>query len=409
MWKCLTGLFLPSSCSLLLKVGCSGAKGLLVMLAGRDKCDWVTDTWQRWRGVCRCRETAQDEGEGLSRGHIHRGEKVTDESRWRWRGKRGKRPDLQEDGAPSQALYRGRVSLPSIFSTGTTDCEECSGALCSDRQGPLPSVSGPRGQARSHLTPSHAIARHRKGGVRGPMSSARTFALHMCRVDHILSAQREARRYESREPLTGGVSPPRFALPHGVFAFTAVPQPLHSSLPLSSWKGHTYPPSHLPTSAEIYQKITHLVSLDRIDIQSKCQSSSSYIFFFLQACLLPSPVSTTSRTVRGWGNMSAVTDEGLSRSDTTVLRRCDRTHTSSELELWLNAALQSDYPLDIYVLKIKHLTAAGSRGWQSHLSRSAAAVVSWKSCQLWCTLTSFTADSTSLLQRYPHVPRFLMT
>lgn len=97
---------------------------------------------------------------------------------------------------PSPALCRGRVSLPSIFSTGTTDCEESSGALCSDRQGPLPSVSGPGAR-------HDPIACHRKGGVRGPVSSACTFALHMCRVDHCLSEQQEARRCETLKASDG--------------------------------------------------------------------------------------------------------------------------------------------------------------------------------------------------------------
>lgn len=109
---------------------------------------------------------------------------------------KGKMAWLTGGRCPSPALCRGRVSLPSIFSTGTTDCEESSGALCSDRQGPLPSVSGPGAR-------HDPIARHRKGGVRGPVSSACTFALHMCRVDHCLSEQQEARRCETLKASDG--------------------------------------------------------------------------------------------------------------------------------------------------------------------------------------------------------------
>lgn len=69
-------------------------------------------------------------------------------------------------------------------------------------------------------------------------------------------------------------------------------------LPLSVGKGHSIPPPPSP-SAEIRKS---LVSLDRIDIQSKCQRSWSN---FLQAtCFHLPPVATTtttttSRTVAG--------------------------------------------------------------------------------------------------------------
>ena len=78
--------------------------------------------------------------------------------------KKEKRPDLQEEGAPSRALHPGRVSLLSIFSTGTTDCKECSGVLCSDRQGLLPSVSAPGAR-------HDPGSRQRKGGSDGTTSS----------------------------------------------------------------------------------------------------------------------------------------------------------------------------------------------------------------------------------------------
>lgn len=68
--------------------------------------------------------------------------------------KGGKRLDLQKDA--SRQLSTEAVLLLSIFSTGTTDCKECSGASCSDRQELLPSVSAPRAQARSGLTPDSA-------------------------------------------------------------------------------------------------------------------------------------------------------------------------------------------------------------------------------------------------------------
>lgn len=68
-----------------------------------------------------------------------------------------KRPDLQEEGAPSRP-YTEAVLLLSIFSTGTTDCNERSRALCSDRQELLPSVSPPG--ARHDLG-----SRQRRGGV----------------------------------------------------------------------------------------------------------------------------------------------------------------------------------------------------------------------------------------------------
>lgn len=64
----------------------------------------------------------------------------------------GKTARLLEDGDPSRRCTRALL-LP-IFSTGTTDCKERSGPLCSDRQELLPSVSAPRARTRSRLTPA---------------------------------------------------------------------------------------------------------------------------------------------------------------------------------------------------------------------------------------------------------------
>lgn len=68
-----------------------------------------------------------------------------------WGGKR-KMARLLEEGDPSRRCTRAPL-LP-IFSTGTTDCKERSGPLCSDRQELLPSVSAPRARTRSRLTPA---------------------------------------------------------------------------------------------------------------------------------------------------------------------------------------------------------------------------------------------------------------
>lgn len=211
--------------------------------------------------------------------------------------KKGKWPGLQEDGAPRRpcavAESQSRLYLaqgPQIVKRAPGPCVQTGKDRCHPSRGPGPGT-----------IPSHAIAREEWGDP----CRLRARLLYTCA--ELITVCQSSKKQEDAKPwklLMGGVSPPHFALPRGVFVFTAFPPPLHSSLPLSSWKGHTYPPSHLPTSAEIYQKITHLVSLDRTDIQSKCQSSSSQFFFFCKpVCYLP-PSPPPPEPFGGGGHVS---------------------------------------------------------------------------------------------------------
>lgn len=82
--------------------------------------------------------------------------------------------------------------------------------------------------------------------------------------------------------------------------FTAIRQSPHFFSLHSSEKGTLPPPPptlhhRQPMSAEIKK---YLVSLDRIDIKTKCQSSSSHVWLF-PVPVLTFHISTTSRTVRG--------------------------------------------------------------------------------------------------------------
>lgn len=145
------------------------------------------------------------------------------------------------------ALYRGRALLLSIFSTGTTDCNECSGALCSDQKELLPSVSAPRGQARSRITPV-------QGRRDGSMSSEHTFTSHVQNWSQFVKA--EARGYKPWkllhvDTLMRWVTSLHLALPNGAFMFTVISSFL---LPLSIWKGHNIPHHKLPSSAVIKKK-----------------------------------------------------------------------------------------------------------------------------------------------------------
>lgn len=170
---------------------------------------------------------------------------------------------LAGGGRSSPALYRGRVLLLSIFSTGTTDCKECSGALCSDRQELLPSVSAPGARHDPGLTPA-------QGRGDGTVSSERTFTKHMSGADDILLEQQmpSKQRWEdtSTEKLLHvdtsmkWVSSPQLALPNGALVFTTVRQSLHFSFPRAFEKGKASPHHHLPMSANMKKK-KNLLSL----------------------------------------------------------------------------------------------------------------------------------------------------
>lgn len=120
---------------------------------------WLSHRHMTEPEVCRCRETGQDKEEVGAKDRLTAGK-----GDW-WGGWEQMEVKMKKQkawiaggGCPWLAPHRGRALLLSIFSTGTTDCNERSGALCSDRQGLLPSVSPPWGEARSRLTRAHGTS-----------------------------------------------------------------------------------------------------------------------------------------------------------------------------------------------------------------------------------------------------------
>lgn len=178
-----------------------------------------------------------------------------------WRGKR-KMARLLEEGDPSRRCTR--VPLLPIFSTGATDCKERSGPLCSDRQELLPSVSAPRARTRSRLTPAQKEER----------------------PERVLRMARGCKTQEAAVPC-GYLDGRRVAaaLLNGAFTFPS------RLLPRSLGKRPQCCPSPHLLRKEGGGASPN--SLDRIDIQSKCQSSS------LLKTPPPPPLATTSRSAGG--------------------------------------------------------------------------------------------------------------
>lgn len=169
---------------------------------------------------------------------------------------------LLEEGDPSRRCTR--VPLLPIFSTGATDCKERSGPLCSDRQELLPSVSAPRARTRSRLTPAQKEERPERV-LRMARGCKPQEAAVPCGY---LNGRRES-------PLLFLMEPSRF---------------LHVSFTSPSPKPRKRPqccPSPHLLRKEGGERKASPISLDRIDIQSKCQSSS-----------LLKPPSSSSSSVR---------------------------------------------------------------------------------------------------------------
>ncbi len=185
----------------------------------------------RWRG-------------GKSRGQIHCRKKVTDEvveSRWRWRGKR-KRPDLQEEGAPSwpyteaescSCLYLAQG--PQIVKSAPGPCVQTGKNCCHPSQRPGPGT-----------IPAHAIAREEWWDH---VVWVHVYLTHVQSWSHSVATnafKAEVRGYKPWEhlhvdTLMSRVSSLHLALPNGAFMFTAIPHSLHFSFPWASEKGTVSP------------------------------------------------------------------------------------------------------------------------------------------------------------------------
>lgn len=305
-----------------------------VIWAGRDACDWVTDTWRR-------RAAAERRGGANTRGQIHSlQEKVTDEaaeSRWRWKGKR-KRPELAGEGCRSPARYRGRVLRLSIISTGITDCNKCSGASCSERRELLPSFSRPEARHDPGLTPT----RGRRDGA-----------------------------WKHLDTSTSQVSSSLYlSLPIGGLMFTE-PSSIYSLLlALSSCKGHFSPPPPPPSPSA--KKNKSLFSLDTIDIQAKCQSSSGSFWLSLSPLTFPSSITS------GSGGMIVSGDRW--RTEPLRPRRVLKAWRGSLHPSWSVVNRCSSEGLStpqIDVLKMRCVSPVGLKSCQFPLSCCQRAIFGW--------------------------------